>query len=237
MTWLKTHASVPIRLRTLTEILPPKAVDLDEVAALRTELLGYRGVAQVEKKQRNTGVWASNILGVGPSKSLGIKDIGTVFQYRRLLELGVPTTGRAIQLANRVFFRLLSRDEDPKLLFEYQKPAKTNPDLIPWARCAMHEAVAAALAPGGLVEDPRVRGAAKRVANALSDFLRSGAADKPTVKKGTRTILNPEAQPPSLHSVALIAYMPGLQRERAGLIEHLQQFLAKPAPKKPYAWG
>jgi hypothetical protein len=234
VTWLRNHASVPIRLRTLTEILPAEAVDPDEVAALRTELLTYKGVTQVEKKQRSTGIWAANILGIEPSKSLGIKDIGTVSQYRRLLELGAPTTGRALQLTNRVLFRLLSRDDDPKLLFEYQKSAKTNPDLVPWARGAMHEAATAALAQGGLVEDPRVRGAAKRVANALSDFLRTSAADKPIVKKGAKNILNPDAHAPTLYSVALIAYMPALQRERAGFIERLQQFLAKPAPKRPY---
>jgi hypothetical protein len=199
VTWLRNHASVPIRLRTLTEILPAEAVDPDEVAALRTELLTYKGVTQVEKKQRSTGIWAANILGIEPSKSLGIKDIGTVSQYRRLLELGAPTTGRALQLTNRVLFRLLSRDDDPKLLFE-----------------------------------SRVRGAAKRVANALSDFLRTSAADKPIVKKGAKNILNPDAHAPTLYSVALIAYMPALQRERAGFIERLQQFLAKPAPKRPY---
>ena len=89
MTWLRTHASVPIRLRTLTEILPREAVDREEVAALRSELPQYKGVTEIIKKQRGNGVWASNILGLGPSKSLAIKDIGTVSQYRRLLELGV----------------------------------------------------------------------------------------------------------------------------------------------------
>jgi hypothetical protein len=234
VTWLRAHASVPIRLRTLTEIIPTEAVDLEEVAALRSELLNYKGVTQVERKQRNTGIWASNILGTGPSKSLGIKDVGTVARYRRLLELGVPTSARSFQLANRVFFRLLSRDDDPKLLFEYEKPAKANPDLATWARGAMHEAVTAALAQGGLVDDPRVRGAAMRVANALSHFLRSGAAEKPIVKRGVKNILNPEAQAPTIYSVALIAYMPALQRERAGFIERLQKFLARPAPKRSY---
>lgn len=234
VTWLRTHASVPIRLRTLTQILPREAVDRNEVAALRKELLQYKGVTQIERKQRNTGVWASNILGIGPSKSLGIKDVGTVSQYRRLLELGVPPNRRPFQLANRVFFRLLSRDDDPKLLFEFQKAAKTNPAMVPWARGAMHEAATAALAQAGLVEDPRVRGAAKRVANALSDFLRSGAADKPIVKRRGKNILDPDVHAPSIYSVALIAYMPGLQRERAGFIERLREFLGQPAPKRSY---
>ena len=234
MTWLRTHASAPIRLRTLTEILPPEAVDREEVAALRTELLQYKGVTEIIKKQRSNGVWASNILGLGESKSLGIKDIGTVSQYRRLLELGVPATDGAVQLTNRLFYRLLSRDMDPKLLFEYQKAAKTNPDLVIWARASMHEAAAAALAHAGLVDDPRVRGAAQHVVDALSHFLKSDAATKPTVKKGMRHILNPDAHPPSIYSVALLAYMPNFQREQASFIEQLQQFLAQPAPKKSF---
>ena len=234
MTWLRTHASTPIRLRTLTEILPPEAVDREEVAALRSELLEYKGVTEIIKKQRSNGVWASNILGLGESKSLGIKDIGTVSQYRRLLELGVPATDGAVQLTNRLFYRLLSRDVDPKLLFEYQKAAKTNPDLVIWARASMQEAAAAALAHAGLVEDPRVRGAAQHVIDALSHFLKSDAATKPTVKKGMRHILNPEAHPPTIYSVALLAYMPNFQREQASFIELLQQFLAQPAPKKSF---
>ena len=234
MTWLRTHASTPIRLRTLTEILPPEAVDREEVAALRSELLEYQGVTEIIKKQRSNGVWASNILGLGESKSLGIKDIGTVSQYRRLLELGVPATDGAVQLTNRLFYRLLSRDVDPKLLFEYQKAAKTNPDLVIWARASMQEAAAAALAHAGLVEDPRVRGAAQHVIDALSHFLKSDAATKPTVKKGMRHILNPDAHPPTIYSVALLAYMPNFQREQASFIELLQQFLAQPAPKKSF---
>ena len=234
MTWLRTHASVPIRLRTLAEILPPEAVDREEVAALRNELPKYKGVAEIVKKQRSNGVWASNILGLGPSKLLGIKDIGTVSQYRRLLELGVPATDGALQLTNRMFYRLLSRDGDPKLLFEFQKAAKTNPDLVNWARLSMHEAAAAALAHAGLVEDPRVRGAAQHVIDALSHFLRSDAARRPTVKKGARHILSPDVHPPSIYSVALLAYMQNLQREQASFIELLQQFLAQPAPKKSF---
>ncbi len=234
MTWLRTHASAPIRLRTLTEILPPEAVDPEEVAALRSELLQYKGVTEVIRKQRGNGVWASNILGLGPSKSLGIKDIGTVSQYRRLLELGIPATNSALQLTNRLFYRLLSRDVDPKLLFEYQKAAKTNPDIVIWARASMQEAAAAALAHAGLVEDPRVRGAAQHVIDALSHFLNSDAATKPTVKKGMRQILNPDAHPPSIYSVALLAYMPNFQREQASFIERLQEFLAQPAPKKSF---
>ncbi len=234
MTWLRTHASPPIRLRLLTDIMPAEAVDDEEIATLREKVSHYKGVTQITRKQRPTGVWGSNILGVGPSKSLDIKDIGTVSQYRRLLEMGVSPSDRAFQLANRLFFRLLSRDDDPKLLFEYRKSAKANPDVVDWARGEMHEASTAALTHAGRIEDPRVRGAAQRVANALSHFLRSDLTQKPIIKKGARYILHPEAHPPSLYSVALIAYMPNLQRERADFIERLVQFLTQPAPKKAF---
>ncbi len=234
MTWLRTHASPPIRLRLLTDIMPADAVDDEEIATLTEEVSRYKGVTQIARKQRPTGIWGSNILGVGPSKSLGIKDIGTVSQYRRLLEMGVRPSDRAIQLANRLFFRLLSRDDDPKLLFEYRKSAKVNPDVVDWARGEMHEAATAALTHAGRIEDPRVRGAAQRVANALSHFLRSDLAEKPIIKKGAKYILHPEAHPPSLYSVALMAYMPNLQRERADFIERLVQFLTQPAPKKAF---
>ncbi len=234
MTWLRSHASPPIRLRLLTDILPDDAADDDEIATLKEEVSRYKGVTQVGKKQKATGLWGSNILGLEPSKSLGIKDIGTVSQYRRLLELGVPSTDGAFQLTNRVFYRILSRDDDPKLLFEYQKSAKTNPPIASWARGEMREAAVAALTHAGHTEDPRVRGAAQRVATALSNFLRSDLAEKPIVKKGARYILHPDAHPPPLYSVALIAYMPSLQRERADFIERLVQFLAQPAPKKAF---
>ncbi len=214
--------------------MPAGSVDQEEIAALRQKVSRYRGVTQIIRKQRSTGVWGSNILGVGPSKALGIKDIGTISQYRRLIEMGVRPTDRVFQLANRLFFRLLSRDDDPKLLFEYRKSAKANPDVVNWARGEMHEAATAALTHSGQIQDPRVRGAAQRVANALSHFLRSGLTEKPIIKKGAKYILHPEAHPPSLYSVALMAYMPNLQRERADFIDRLVQFITEPAPKKAF---
>jgi hypothetical protein len=200
----------------------------------REETLRYKAVTEAVKKQRPTGIWSGNILGIEPSKSQGIKGVGTVAQYRRLVQLGVPKEARAIRLADRPLYRLLSRDPDPKLLFEYQKEAKDNPELAVWARTLMREAAAATLAEAGHLEDPRVRGAADRIVTALTDFLRSDLAEQPLTKKGTRTVLSPAAQPPTTFSVAMVAQMPRLQREWAGLIERLMEFLRRPAPKKSY---
>jgi hypothetical protein len=232
--WLRTHASPAILLRTLTEILPQDATTAAEVESLREDLLRYKGVTQITKKQRPNGLWGGNILGTAPSKTLGTKDIGSVSQYRRLIELGLPASARTFQLANRTFFRLLSRDEDPKLLFEYGKMAGGAPGLADWARQTMREAVTATLAQAGLHDDPRVRGSAHRIATQLSEFLRSDLAEKPLSRKGTKHFLDPEAHPPSLYSIAMISYLPALQRERATFVDRLQAYLTKAGPNKAF---
>lgn len=194
----------------------------------------YKEVSDTLRKQRPTGIWASNILGTKASKAQGIKGPGTVAQYRRLLELGLPTDHRAFRLTERIFFRLLSRDADPKLLFEYQKEAKTYPELAVWARELMGEGVAAALAQANHRQDPRVRGAAHRIVTRESHFLRSDLATNPFVRRGSRTILAPGASPPTIFSVAMMAHMPRLQRERAGFVERLVSYVVHPAPRRTF---
>lgn len=193
-----------------------------------------RGTAAIVKKQKDTGAWGGNLLGLAPSAPAGIKDIGTVPQYRRLLQLGHPRSGRPFKLADRLLFRILSRDEDPALLFEYQKVAKDNPAHAEWLRDYLREAATCALAEAGYVEDPRIRGSAHRIATAISTFLRSDLADKPFTKAGKVNVLHPEAHPPTWYTLAMIAALPNLQRERAGFVERLGQYLGTPAPKKAF---
>lgn len=106
------------------------------------------------KKQKDTGVWGGNLLGLAPSAALGIKDVGTIPQYRRLLQLAWPRGTRPFKLADRLLFRLLSRDDDPSLLFEFQKLVKSEAAAAPWAREVIREAASAALAEAGYSEDP-----------------------------------------------------------------------------------
>jgi hypothetical protein len=232
--WIREHACAPIRWRTVTEILPAGSATPADLQVLRAEVLQYKRVVATLKKQKDDGVWGANILGLGPAKAQGIKDVGTVAQYRHLLELGVPREERAFRLADRVLFRLLSRDDDPALLYEFHKAGKSNPALALWARELMREGATAALAQAGHAEDPRVRGAAHRIATNVSQFLRSDLADKPILRKGSRNILHPDAHPPTLFAMATVAFMPNLQRERAGFVDRLAAFLARPAPKKTY---
>lgn len=189
----------------------------------------------IVKKQKDNGVWGGNLLGVAVSAAQGIKDVGTIPQYRRLVQLGLPTTTRPFKLADRLLFRLLSRDEDPGLLFEFQKAAKGDEAYTLWARTLVREAATAALAESGNQEDPRVRGSAHKIASEVSEFLRSPLAEKPFIRSGSATVLHPEASPPDWHSIAMVAAMPSLQRERAGFTERLRHYLAQPAPKKAFA--
>jgi hypothetical protein len=235
VTWIRDNACASIRWRTVTEILPPGSATQGDIDALQQELMSFKRVVQTLKKQKGDGLWAGNVLGIAPAKAQGIKDVGTVAQYRHLLELGVPRDERALRLADRLFYRVLSRDTDPGLLFEYRKAAKTNVQVVGWARNMMREGATAALAQAGQAEDPRVRGSAHRIASQMSQFLRSELAEKPVVRKGARYLLQSDAYPPTVFSVAMVAFMPALQRERAGFADRLGIFLAQPAPKRAYS--
>lgn len=204
------------------------------IEAAHQSILESKAALAVVKKQKDNGIWGSNLLGLAASPAQGIKDVGTIPQYRRLLQLEWPRSTRPFKLADRVLFRLLSRDEDPTLLFEFQKTVKSDPEAEAWARGIMREAASAALAEASYGDDPRLRGAGHRIASAISQFLRSPLAEKPFIKSGKQIVLHPEAHPPSWYSVAMLAAMPNLQRERAGFTERLGHYLAQPAPKKPF---
>ena len=236
LTWLLQHGSESIKLRSYLELAPPWSGAPPELIESLSQQVADSKVAQaVVKKQKDNGTWGGNLLALAPSAKDGIKDLGTVPQHRRLIQLGYPRTGRPFKLAERIFFRLLSRDEDPSLLFELTKVGKETPQAAEWVREHFREAATAALAEAGYVEDPRIRGAAHKVATNVSQFLRSPLAEKPFARAGAKTILDPEAHPPTWYSVAMIAALPNLQRERAGFTERLGQYLAQPTPKKAFA--
>jgi hypothetical protein len=235
ISWLLQNGGESIRYRTMAELAMPGMFDAAALEAAGQAVAQSKGALAVVKKQKDTGVWGQNLLGLAPSAKDGIKEVGTIPQYRRLVELGWPHGTRPFKLADRILFRLLTRDDDPALLFEYQKAAKAEPAVIPWARELEREAATCALAEAGYADDPRVRGAGHRVANAVSGFLRSPLAEKPFIRSGNATVLHPDAYPPTWYSVAMIAAMPALQRERAGFTERLGRYLAEPAPKKEFS--
>jgi hypothetical protein len=231
ITWLDANASPSIRYRLARDVFPGR-LDPAQVEVLRLLVEDQPVVRQLAKKQKDSGVWGGNLLGISPNKTLGIKDVGTIPQYRRLVELGVGTEHRAVRMANRVLFRLVARDEDPRLLFEYGKFGESEPGTESWIRRMLRDAAAAALAHAGFGEDPRVRGAAHRTLNLVSQFVRSEMAAAPFVKSGRAWVLHPEAAPPTIFSMSLLASLPAVQRERAGLVERLAVYLGAVPTKK-----
>lgn len=227
------HGCASIRLRLATEVFPGLLGDA-EVAALRAEVENLPAVRQIVKKQKDTGVWGGNLLGVAANKTTGVKDVGTIPQFRRLLELGVSREHRAIRVGTRILYRVVSRDEDPKLLFEFEKFGVAAPGAEPWIRIIVREAAAAALAAAGFGDDPRVRGAAHKILNEVSTFLRSESAQNPFVRAGRAWVLDPAAYPPTVFSVSLLSRLPAVQRERAGLVERLGSYLSAPSSKKAF---
>jgi hypothetical protein len=228
------NAGASVRYRTFVELAPAGYAPPETIDAAQQAITESKTALAVVKKQKDNGVWGGNLLGLAPSPAQGIKDVGTIPQYRRLLQLAWPRSGRPFKLADRVMFRLLSRDEDPALLFEFQKTVKSDPDAEAWARGIMREAASGALAEAGYADDPRLRGAGHKIANAISQFLRSPLAEKPFIKSGKQIVLHPEAHPPSWYSVTMLGSMPNLQRERAGFTERLGHYLAQPAPNKSF---
>ena len=235
MGWLLAHGGEVIRYRTFAELAPQGTIAPETIESARAAVEPSKAVQAIIKKQRDNGTWGGNLLGTAPAAALGIKDVGTIPQYRRLVQLGLVSSARPYKLADRLLYRLLSRDEDPALLFEYQKASKGDEGYTLWARNLIRESATTALAEAGNIEDPRVRGAAHKVASEVSEFLRGPLAEKPFVRSGAASVLHPEASPPTWYSLAMMAAMPNLQRERAGFRDRLVNYLSAPQPKKAYA--
>ena len=173
--------------------------DPARLEALRQSVLQYKPAQAIARKQKATGLWGGNLLAPAASKTYGWTEPGTVYQYRRLLELGWPPSERVFRNADRFLFQLLSRIEtdDPdrtvaqralELLVEFQKAAKTDPGLGRWARRMGREGAACALARGGHSDDPRVRGTAHTIASNISQYLRSELAANPFKRSEERRV-------------------------------------------------
>jgi len=218
----------------LSELAPAGTFSAETLAeALRVLVLSPE-VSAVTTRQADNGLWGDNYLAFQPSERDNITEPGTVAQYRRLIQLGVPRTTRPFRLADRMLFRTLSRDDDPDLLGEFADLSAEDPRFTETFRNLVREGACAALAEAGHDADPRLRGAAHKILSAVSAFLRSPLAEDPFIKKGGGFQLHPDATPPTWWSLAMVSAMPSLQRERGGLLERLGQYLPQPAPDRSY---
>ena len=182
--------------------------------------------------QDASGVWNHAMLTLPSGRSDTFEGVGTIPAYRRLLEYGWDRESPPMQHARRILFRLLAEDDDPAFLFELAAKTKEDADLIHRGRLILREAAAAALAQAGYEGDPRLRGAAHRILDRVDSYMRSPLAQKPWIRVGNKQVLSPDAAPPSIHVVTMIAHMPLFRSEHHSQIEHLYAHLSQPLPRQ-----
>jgi hypothetical protein len=152
-----------------------------------------------------------------------------------MLEYGWDRESPPLVRVRRLLFRLLAEDDDPAYLFEFATKGKPDEEMSRRGRAILREAAAAALAQAGYEGDPRLRGAARRILDRINSYLKSPLAQKPWIRVGNRQVLAPEATPPSIHALTMLAHMPFFRSEYHEHIERLYTFLTQPLPRQESA--
>ena len=145
----------------------------------------------------------------------------------RLVELGWDREAPPLYHARRPLFRLLAEDNDPAYLYE-MAPGGREPETVGWGRGVLRGAAAAALAHAGYERDPRLRGAASRLVERVDEYITSPLADDPWIKVSGAHALSPDAFPPSLHFLLMLAFMPEFRNERDDFVDRLMTYLSRP---------
>jgi hypothetical protein len=226
--WLLEHAATPIQYRAVTDV-----ARLGEQVGPRFANLPYmyRPAVLLALQQRIDGTWNDSMLGLPTTRSERFEGVGTISAVRRLLEYGWDKESPPILHARRVLFRLLAEDLDPEFLYEFRGKSHDE-DLVRRGRAILREAAGAALAQAGYEDDPRLRGAARRVLERVNGFLRSPLGEKPWVRVGNQHVLAAEAAPPSIYAVTMFAHMPLFRTEHYDEMERLYHFLTQPLPRQ-----
>jgi hypothetical protein len=171
------------------------------------------------------------MLSVPSQRADNFEGVGTITAVRRLIEYGWDRESPPLLHARRILFRLLAEDDDPAFLYEL---GGKHPDeeSARRGRMVLREAAAAALAEAGYEGDPRLRGAATRILDRVSDFLRSPLAEKPWVRVGNKQVLSPDATPPSIYTLVMLAHMPLFRSERHEHIDRLYNYISQSLPRQ-----
>jgi hypothetical protein len=222
------HASAPIKFRAITEVAKLGNPTQERVGSLP---FTHRPALTLACTQQVDGTWGHTMLSVPSSRAERFENVGTMSAVRRLLEYGWDRDTPPLVRARRVLFRLLAEDEDPDYLFEFG--GKTlDTDTAHRARVMLREAAAATLAQAGYEGDPRLRGAARRILERMSAYLRSPLAQKPFVRIGNQHVLPAEAAPPSVYALLMLAYMPLFRTEHHDAMALLGHHLSQPLPRQ-----
>jgi hypothetical protein len=197
---------------------------------LRTLVYAHVPVIELAITQQRHGVWNEAMLGIPSGADGAMAGIGTIPAVHRLLELGVETDFPALLTARRPLFRLLAEDNDPAYLYELRDHAR-DPERRRHGRLQLREAAAAALAHMGHEQDPRLRGCAHRMVQRVREFLESPLAADPWIVAGGKRVLSPDASPPSLSLLVMLAYLPRFRQENHGFMQELGRYLMQPTSR------
>jgi len=221
--WLLDHAAAPIRYRAIIEVAKPGSPIHEQVSSLPFTHIPALTLALT---QGHDGTWNHAMLSLPSTRAERFEGVGTINAVRRLLEYGWDKDTPPLIQARRVLFRLLAEDEDPEYLFEAGGKQAADFDLARRARGIFREAAAAALAQAGYEGDPRLRGAARRIVERVASYLRSPNAQKPFVRMGNQHVLPPEAAPPSIYALQMLAHMPLFRTEHHDAMALIYQHLS-----------
>jgi hypothetical protein len=182
--------------------------------------------------QSADGTWNRAMLTIPGARAEHFEGVGTINAVRRLLEYGWDRDAPTLMHARRPLFRLLAEDDDAGQLFELAGRGAADEDLVRRGRTILREAAAAALAHAGYEDDPRLRGAARRIVARIADYIRSPLAEKPWVRIGNQHVLGPDAAPPSIYALAMLAHMPLFRSEYHEEMDRVYEAITQPLPRQ-----
>lgn len=225
--WLLEHASPPIKYRALTDVAKSTELSTD----LGWLPYSYKPAIKLAVTQQRDGTWNESILSLPTKSSLDFANIGTIPAARRLLEYGWSPDSPPLVLARRLLFRLLAEDNDPAFTFEQGSKTRDD-DMIRRTRTLFREAAAATLAQCGYENDPRLRGAARRILERTVSYLVSPLGEKPWMRVGNTHVLAPESAPPSIYTLTMLAHMPIFRHEHFTEVERIYTWITQPLPRQ-----
>jgi hypothetical protein len=230
--WLLASAAAPIQYRSVVDVARLDDRVGPEFANLP---LAYRPALMLAATQSADGTWNRAMLTVPGPRAEHFEGVGTIVAVRRLIEYGWHRDAPSLLHARRPLFRLLAEDDDVGYLFELAGRGAIDEDLVRRGRAILREAAAAALAQAGYEDDPRLRGAARRIIGRISEYVRSPLAEKPFVRVGNHHALANDAAPPSIYALAMLAYMPLFRSEHHEEMDRLYDAVSQPLPRQEAA--
>ena len=227
LAFIADNASPSVVYRSFTEVVPG-SLGGEDISNLP---YSQRSALRLAVLQQRDGTWNGAMLTMPSKNSTDFAGIGTIQAVRRLIEYGWSAESPPLLLARRLLFRLLAEDNDPAFLYELGQKARDD-DLVRRNRSLLREAAAATLAQLGYENDPRLRGAARRVIERISAFFESPLGEKPWIRVGNTHVLSPDAAPPSLYTLTMIAHMPIFRHEHHTAIERIFEHLKQSLPRQ-----